>query len=195
MLFVLGLLLITGSGVGLYSTGGFRTVTQAGSALGLFNVTFATSTVDGGTKTVPSYSSGSQTFDVKQTNITKATFVLQCTDPAGGTPAYQITVSVAGPNGLKSDPKTVTCSSSAPVEVTVTGKPANGAVQGSTEDQARANLENDPNATKAVGTWTVSYSGARQTLPIPPAVGQVTPSGSIKLNLDQWQPKLTPESK
>lgn len=190
ILLVAGLLLFGGATAGLVSMGGFETIVQQTSPTGLFNVTFALSTLTLAEKTVTSYASGSLNFEVTTPNMTKLKFSVLCTDPApSGMPPYEVTVRVEGPNGTTGGPKTANCGTSLEIDIPLANPPSPGTVPGETEKEARGNLATSPNGTKALGTWKVTYSGKRATLPLQPDLA--VPGGTVRLGGEEWKAKLT----
>lgn len=186
VLFVVGALLFGSASYAIVQDGGFGTST---SALGVFDVSFPTTTTEVGEETVASFRSTTADFDVTQMNVTQAVVTLNCQDTAGAAVPFTLQVQVTGPGGLAADPVSGTCGDSLVVDVPVADAPEPTSVQGSTEDEARENLGEYETAHLAMGTWTVDVSGGRAADP-PVPVGD--PGGSIVFEVVQWTPAFAP---
>ena len=191
ILFAVGLLLFSGAGFALVQQGGAGVLGQSGSATGVYTVTFPLETVQvGEPATVASFQGAEAVFQVNATNVKTVIVEVQCTDPVpGGT--FQLTVNVAGPNGLAGEPTTGACGSALTVEVPVATPPAAATTQGGSVDEARENLADAENATAAQGEWTVTVTGSRGGTPLPGIPGG-TPGGSIVMSVERWEPELSP---
>lgn len=193
VLFVVGAVLFGGATYAItQQPGGLTGVT---SAAGVFDVTFQTSEAEIGNEAVASFRSGNVAFEVDEGNVTRLTFAVVCNDPAGAAVPFSISLTLTPPAGIPApDPVNGNCGSDISIEIDVAPAPTAASVPGSTEDEARRNLATFPNATRAVGTWTVDFTGARQgggtPLPIPGVAGD--PGGSITLTAETWQPRFAP---
>lgn len=199
VLFVVGALLFGGASAAIVtSDGGIDALTGGGgSALGVFTVTYGTDVVEGEAQQVADFgSTGPVQFDVNNTRVSKVFVVLSCSDAAVGPAAFQVTVTVEGPNGIATEPQTVACGN-VEIPVDVTPVPPATNVQGATQAGAEANIPQEANATKAVGTWKVSVSGQRGGVSPPGGlpVNPGNPSGSIALDVEIWEPTLAPVQK
>ena len=192
ILFVVGLLLFSGAGYALVVQGGTDVLGQPGSATGFYTVAFPLETVPVGEPApVQSFQGAQAVFQVNATNVRTVIVEVECNDPVpGGT--YQVTVEVAGPNGLTAEPATGNCGSALAVEVPVAEPPAAATVQGGTLDEARESLPASENATAAQGEWTVTVTGSRGGTPLPGLPGPGTPGGSIAMSVERWEPELSP---
>jgi hypothetical protein len=188
VLFVVGFLLFAGAGSAFVVTSGPGAVTQSTSALGLFDVTYSTSSVEVDSQSVGDMSSGSASFEVGQANVTAVVVTVECTDQAGGAAPFNVRVEVEGPNDTTADPQSGQCGQPIVVEVAVAPVPPSATVPGDTEPEARAALAPSANATKAQGTWEVRVSGSRQGDPIGLPVAR--PTGTVTIEVDQWTPRF-----
>lgn len=191
ILFVVGLLLFSGAGYALVVQGGPGVLGQSGSPTGAYTVTFPLETVPVGEPAAAGdLASAQATFQVNATNVKTVIVQVECSDALpGGT--FQLTVNVAGPNGLAGEPATGSCGSAVEVQVPVATPPESGLAQGDTEEEARANLAQDANATAAQGAWTVTVTGSRGAGPIP-GLPAGNPGGSIVMSVERWEPELSP---
>jgi hypothetical protein len=193
VLFVVGALLFSGATAAIVTRdGGVGALGGAGSASGVFNVAYATRVIEGEGADVGSFASHTAEFDVNNTAVSKVILVIECSDPVPAGVPYGIHVEVTAPNGIAVDPVDVNCGN-VEIPIDVTEVPADTSVQGRTEDEARANLPQDANATKAVGAWTVTITGSRGPSPLPLPAG--TPNGRIALNVEAWEPSFAPVQK
>lgn len=187
ILFLVGLVLFSGATTAiLLEDGGLGGQT---SALGIFDVTYTTSTEALAPVAAPDMRAATATFEVKEGNVTTVLVRASCQDPAGAAAPFALQIAVEGPNGLTGE-GTGTCAG-AEVDIPVSMTPPDGSVPGTTEAEARDNLATDANATRAVGTWTVTVSGARQGAP-PLGIPVGNPSGNIELEVERYAPRLTP---
>lgn len=193
ILFAVGLLLFSGAGYALVQQGGAGVLGQGGSPTGFYDVAFPTSTVAvGEPASVPTFQGASATFQVNATNVKTVIVDVKCNDPVpGGT--FQLTVTVEGPNNLTTEqPVRGACGSAVQVQVPVAAPPEAATAQGSTEEDAKASLPTDANATAAQGEWKVTVTGSRGGTPLPGIPGPGAPSGSIEMSVERWEPKLSP---
>jgi len=169
-------------------------LTGNASAAGVFTVTFVTSEAEGGEADVGSFRQASTTFDLEDRNVSRVTFDVVCSDPATAAVPFVIQLTVTPPAGIPApEPKSGNCGSAITVDVPIADVPETASVPGTLEEDARANLAEFPNATRAIGTWTIDVSGARQggpagALPIPAG----DPSGAIALTIESWEPRFAP---
>jgi hypothetical protein len=184
ILFVVGLLLFAGAGYGLIATG--SDLSGGGGALGLFQVTYPTETVELDAEAVPDLGGTHDvTFEVDAIDLTEVTVAVACGGPAAGLP-YTLVVRVAGPNSLAGD-ASGGCGTS--VTVPVSEVPPTTTVRGADADDAHHNLGEHPNATRGQGTWTVTVSGSRGTGGVPlPGPG---PSGTVSFAYERWTHAFT----
>ena len=189
ILFVVGLLLFSGAGYALVVQGGAGVLGQPGSATGVYDVAFPLETVEVDAADVADFGSAQATFQVNATNVKRVVVLVECSETLpGGT--FNLRAEVTGPNGLAAEPAFGQCNSPFEVEVPVATPPEAGTAQGGTFEQARASVAADANATAAQGEWVVSVTGSRGgTLPGLPAGN---PSGRIVMNVERWEPELTP---
>lgn len=194
VLFVVGALLFSGATAAIVTReGGVGALGAGGSALGIYDVTYSTRTVEGEAAAVASFASHTSEFDVNNTDVSVVTIVIACTDPVPAGSTYALRVEVTAPNNLTVEPQDVQCGA-VEIPVEVTPVPSRTTIQGGTAAEARANLGRDANATKALGTWTVTVTGSRGAAPIG-LPGPAVPSGSIALKVETWEPTLTPVQK
>lgn len=192
VLFLVGLVLFSGAGYALVVQGG-PGVLGSGSATGVYTVTFPLETVEVDQADVPSYQSAKAEFQVNATNVKRVLVAVACTDTVpGGT--YRLTVSVEGPNGLKSAPTTGACGANLEVEVPVAEPPVSATTQGGSEEEARDALPAHENATAAQGLWTVTVAGNRGGAPLP-GLPTGVPSGTLTMSVERWEPELSPVSR
>lgn len=192
VLFAVGALLLGGASFAIATMdGGFS---GSGSALGVFTVTWDERTVEVGSANVASMRSATETFDVEATHLAALVVRVECQDAAGALPvAFQLEVTVQGPDGLAGE-GSGSCAAGATVEIEVNPAPADTAVRGSTDAEAReALLEGSANATRGAGAWTVTVSGSRGSAPGAIPVGD--PAGAIILEARTHEPRLTPVPK
>lgn len=199
VLLAAGILIFGGAAAGLYGIGGFDTVTETGSALGSFNVTFALKDGDAITNPVTAYSaSGSSNFNLQATNVTTVLISVACSDtqPGAAQNPYRLRVEVYHRGTKKAEKPNTNCGSPIELQVDVAPTPAGGAVAGRTEAEARSNLKPSANSTAGQGEWSVRYFGSRtNTVPDPLPTPQTPPGGSIKLTPRIWEAKLSPLTK
>lgn len=193
ILFVVGLLLFAGASYAIYQEGGFSAQT---SPLGVFTFAHATADERATDIDVDSYQSGSATFVLNQTDVSKVTVVVACT-PATQAPAtYEISVTVTPPPGSNLTEATGSgqCGADIAIEIPVTNVPTNGTVEGTTLEEAQANYR-AANATLAQGEWEVAWSGSYATPagpPIPNPIPVPPPGGSIGVDVERWTTTFTP---
>lgn len=191
VLLVVGALLFGGATFAIAKQPGG--LTGATSAAGFFDVTYSLSEAEIGSEAVSNFRTGSVTFDVTQQNVTRLTFAVTCTDPAGATIPYNLQLTLTPPAGIPV-PKPVSgaCGNGITIEIPITDAPSGATARGSTQIEATANLAPAANSTRAVGAWTVDYSGARRggpaTLPLPAG----DPEGSISVTAETWAPRFAP---
>lgn len=195
-LFVVGLLLFSGATLALYQQGGFSAVTQPGSALNIFNVRYTTSQAALEPVAVQNMRTASAAFDVNQTDVARVFVRVQCNpDQAAAAAPFAVAIDVAGPNGLTGQGGGNCSGNAIEIPINVTAVPAGGAVEGGTQEEARANLPRDANATRAQGTWTITIAGSRSA---PGGVGPIpqdptpAPGGSVTLAVERWTAELAP---
>ena len=195
VLFVVGALLFGGATAAIVtSEGGLGAITGGGSPTGVYTVTFATRTVDGEPADLPSFTSGEATFNVNNTRVSTVTVVVTCSDPVPAGSTFSFTVAVAGPNGIAAEPATGRCGQPLEVPVEVAAVPATTTVQANTEAEAIQAVADDANATRAVGTWTVTVTGSRGAPALLPG-GATDPRGSVLLRVETWEPNPAPVAK
>lgn len=190
VLFAVGLLLFSGASYAIVTTGGGLGQT---SGAGFFTVTYAAAPVEAGAADVASFRSATVEIPVTTQNVTRITVSVECADPAAAAATaapFTLQITVTPPAGIAApEPTSGTCGDDVAVLVPVADLPAGGAVLGSTEDEARANLAASENATKAVGSWSVAVTGGRGGGPVPGLpTGAGDPGGRIVLTADQWSP-------
>ncbi|HEX2022446.1 MAG TPA: hypothetical protein VHH36_07015 [Candidatus Thermoplasmatota archaeon] len=196
-LFIVGLLIFAGAGYALYEQDAFSSAGQQASALGLFNVAYATESVALDPVPVPSMRAGTAAVKVNQTDVSKVTVVVACQDQAAGgaAAAFTVTIDVVGPDNLTGSGSGACGGTGVAVAIDVAPVPGATSAQGATEPEARAKLAQAPNATRAVGDWTVTISGGRAgtggVLPQDPTA----PAGTVTFTLDVWTPKFSPVQK
>lgn len=194
VLFVVGALLFSGATAAIVTReGGVGALGAGGSALGVYNVAYATRTIEGESADVPSWASATAEFTVNNTRVTRLLLAIECADPvpAGAAP-YTLRIEVAAPNNITVDPIDVGCSTTE-IPIEVTPVPSLTTVRGRTEEEARANLPEDANATLAVGIWTFTVTGSRTPPAIPIAPPAAIPAnGQMTLNAEAWEPSFTP---
>lgn len=189
VLFVVGALLFGGASYAIVSDGGIG----ATSALGVFQVSFATSTEEVGAEPVASFRSAEASFDVAGGPISRVLVTIDCDDVAAGAAApFALQVEVSGPNGLAAEPTSGTCGTPLEIPVHVADVPADTTVQARTEDEARDALSTEANVTAAQGTWTVKVTGGRSAGPVPLQPPAAEPAGRIVLSVETWAPTFTP---
>lgn len=187
VLFVVGAVLFAGATYAIVATDGSG---GAGSALGVFTVTFAPEIEEVGSEDVASMRAASLEFDVNASRVLSVIVLVSCQEAAPVPVPFAIQVDVAGPNGL-----TGTGSGNCGTDITVIvdvgeSAPERTTVAGSNEAEARANLDAG-DASAASGTWTVDISGARaQQSPLPVPV--VEPGGSVTLSVETYAPTFSP---
>lgn len=201
LLFVVGALLLGGATFAIVAQGGPSALGGGSSPTSIFSVSWSVASVNvSAPKAIPDLGSSTRIdVPVTATNVTQLTFAIQCTDavPAGAPVGpFEVTMSVAPPNGIPA-PKAVTapCGGSLKVDVPVASVPPPTNVQGATADAAAATLPSDPNATMAVGTWSVTVSGSRAGGTPLPGLPAGDPGGTLAANAQTWQPQLTPVTK
>lgn len=190
VLFVVGALLFGGAGYAIYSEGsGLR---GASSALGVFEVTYATAQREVGSEAIE-VRDGSVVFDVTDANVASVVVTIDCSDGAAGNAlAFTLEVTVTGPNGLASE-ASGTCGTPIEVEVPVAEAPTRNTVAGSTEEEARENLPVSENATAAQGAWTVTLTGDRAAGPGPALPVPIPdPTATATLKVAVWEPSFAP---
>lgn len=191
VLLVVGALLFGGATYAIAQQPGG--LTGQASAAGVFSVTFPLSEAEIGNEAVGSYRSASVTFDVTQENVTRLTFTAVCNDAASAAVPFTITLTLTPPAGITAPgPVSGPCGSDLSLPIDVASAPADSAVPGTTEDEARENLAEQDNATAALGTWTVDVSGARGPTGGLPLPGAGDPGGSISLIAETWAPRFAP---
>lgn len=188
VLFVVGALLFGGAAYAIATTDGG--LGGNASALGIYNVDYSAKAVEVGEESVADMRTATATFDVNATAVGRVMVTIACSDPANAVVPFSLQVQVEGPNGLKSDPVSGSCSSETVIEVPVSAAPPATSVRGSTPEEAAGNLAPTADASLAVGEWKVTVSGGRSGAPVGVPAGN--PSGSITLSLEQWEPRLTP---
>jgi hypothetical protein len=195
ILFVVGALLFGGATYAIVQQGGPGAFGQAGSAAGFFNVAYTTASESLEPISIPNVRSSEVPFTLNQTDVSKVTITVACTDGAAGTAApFAVTVALTAPNNISADPIAGRCGQPLEFSVDVAPVPPAGTVIGATEPEARANLFPDANATRAQGEWKVSVTGGRGG-PGGVAVPGVVipePTGTITVKLDRWSASLTP---
>lgn len=191
VLFVVGALLFGGAALAIANTEGG--LGGDASALGIYNVDYAAKSLEVGTESVADFRNAEATFEVTTLSVGKIVVVVDCNDAANTAVPFTLQVQVEGPNGLKSDPVSGNCAGETSIEIPVSAQPPATTVRGSTTDEAQANLPQSGNETRAVGTWTVTVTGGRSGAPVGIPVG--SPGGSITLNAEQWEARLTPVQK
>lgn len=190
VLFVVGALLFGGATYAIVNLDGG--LTGAGSALGSFTATWSAKETEVGSVNVGSVRSAEETFEVETTGVTTVTVVVACNDPVPGPGGFNVQISVAGPNGLTGEGSGA-CNGEIAVPIKVDTPPPDLLVRGNTESEARENLPVSQNATRAVGAWTVTVSGGRAGgLPGLPGTD---PSGTITLNAETYEARLSPLQK
>lgn len=201
LLFVVGAVLLLGASFFIYEQGGPSALAGAGGGAGggVFDVTYATSDVSqGAAKQVADYSSAKADFTVNQSDVSKLSFTVSCADTVpGGAPAgsFSLTITIAAPAGVTAPkPSTVACGSTK-IDIPIADVPAKTVARGSDASSAAASIPQDANATRAVGTWSVSVSGSRAGGTPLPGLPAGNPSGSIALSATVWKPTLTPVTK
>lgn len=189
VLFVVGALLFGGATYAIVSSEG--DLGGAGSALGVFTVTYAPSMVEVGSAEAASLRAATAEFDLNETNVLRVLVLVQCTDtgPTLDTVPFQLQIRVEGPNGLVGE-GSGSCTQDPAVEIPIATLPASTTAPGATEAEARSGL---PPATEptAVGTWTVTVTGSRaqqQAVPLP----VVDPAGTITLTAEIAEPSFAP---
>lgn len=188
VLFVVGALLLGGASFAIATMdGGFG---DSGSALGIYDVAWEERTVEVGSANVASVRSATETFEVAHSHLAAIVVTVECQDAAGALPvAFQLQVEVEGPDGLTGE-GTGSCAGGSTTTVEVGTRPADGAVSGTTEQEARENLAADGNTTRGSGTWTVTVSGSRGSGAGPVPVGD--PAGTITLEAQTYEPRFSP---
>lgn len=189
VLFVVGALLFGGATYAIVSSDGG--LGGAGSALGVFTVTYAPSLIEVGSEQAPTLRSATADFDVNETNVLRVLVTVECSDtgPQLDVVPFSLQVRVEGPNGLNADAPGG-CTSPTIVEVPVAQLPGSTTAPGATEAQARANLAPATNGT-ANGGWTVTVSGSRSGQQ-PVGVPVVDPAGTITLSVEVAEPSFAP---
>lgn len=190
VLFVVGALLFGGATYAIVNMDGGLGGT--GSPLSSFTVTWAATETEVGSVDVGSVRDAEETFDVTTTGVTTVTVLVACSDPVPGPGAFNVQISVAGPNGLTGEGSGA-CNGEIAIPIEVDTPPADTSVRGDLESEARENLPVSANATRAVGTWTVSVSGGRAGGL--PGVPGTDPAGTITLNVETYEARLSPLQK
>ena len=195
VLFLVGALLFTGATAAIVTRdGGLDAFGGGGSALGFYSVAYTTAETAVGEAASVSFDSGEASFDVNQTNVANLIVVIECSGDVPGPAAFTITLTVTPPasSGLTVEPQQIGCSNQE-VVIPVTAVPETGTVRGGSEAEARENLGQDANATRAQGTWTVAVSGSRGGGPATiPGLPAGTPTGTIATKVETWEPAFTP---
>lgn len=193
VLFAVGALLFAGAATAIVtSEDGLAAITGTTSPSGAFTVTYGTTTVDGETADVADMTSADVSFTVNNTRVSTVTVVVECADNVPGPAAFRITVAVAGPNGIASDPVSGACGAPVEVPVEVAPVPEATTIEARTEEDARESLQDGPNATRAVGDWTVTITGTRGT---PVGLPTGNPGGSVTMRVETWAPAFSPVAK
>lgn len=190
VLFVVGAVLFGGATYAIVNMDGGLGGT--GSALSQFTVTWSAKETEVGSADVGSVRDAETSFDVATEGVTTVTVVVACSDPVPGPGAFNVQIAVEGPNGLTGEGSGA-CNGEISIPVEVDAAPSDTIVRGSLESEARENLPVSENATRAVGTWTVSVSGGRAGgLPGLPGTD---PSGTITLTVETYEARLSPIQK
>lgn len=198
LLFVVGALLLGGATFAIVAQGG-PSALGGGSPTGIYDVTYATGTVDVMKQPVSDFSVATK-FDAKvaQTNVTKLIIAVACTDPASALPAggFNLRIEVTPPNGIPAPKPTFgICGQAIKVEVPVAAVPPKTSAQGSDAKAAEQSIPQDANATRAVGSWSISVQGARAGGTAPVGVPVGNPAGSVNVQAETWTAKLAPLTK
>ena len=143
---------------------------------------------------VDTYRAGEATFVVNQTEVSKVTIALACTPDATAQQAqlpFTIEVTITPPANLTPQTNTFNCGGAASYEFPVTTMPNSSTVEGSTLEEAVANYARPANATAAVGTWLVTWTGdynspAPGGLPVDPTTQVNDPAGEVTFAMDRW---------
>lgn len=194
VLFVAGALLFGGASFAIVQQGGLGALGEEASALGVFDVTFETRRAEIETQQVASFRSDELTFELNATNVATAFIVVECTDTqVGSASPFSIEVTVTPAGNATGATSTGNCGTPIEIAIPVTEVPDATRVSGTTETEARANYVADANATAAQGTWTVTLSGARSspTGPLPGQVPAPAPGGSVRFEVEQWEPRFS----
>lgn len=194
VLFVAGALLFGGASFAIVQQGGLGALGEETSALGAFDVTFETRRAEIETQDVASFRSAELTFDVNATNVATAFIVVECTDSqVSSASPFTIEVTVTPAGNATGATSTGNCGSPIEITIPVAEVPAATRASGTTESEARANFPASENATAAAGAWTVTLSGARSgpTGPIPGQVPAPAPSGTVRFEVEQWEPRFS----
>lgn len=187
VLFVVGALLFGGAAYALALQGGMAAL-SGGAPASLYEVTFTGKTIEAGKQAVSDYSSAKATIEVTEANATKVTITIACADPLpAGT--FNLQIRVEAPNGLTVPPTAGACGTNVVIPVEISKLPATLAAVGSNAEEAIRSIPPDTNATRALGTWTITVNGARGPAPALPAGN---PSGSIVLTVDTWDAAALP---
>lgn len=190
VLLVVGVILFGTASTGIANWYGTDLGGAGESPIGLYNVQWATSDRSAGTENVASFASATVEFDVSDPNITAVTFKIRCQENNAQFP-FNYQVQIRGPHNASASSPSGSCATPRDIVVPVTAVPSANQTTGADEDAARAALE-DPNATRAVGGWTVTISGSRTTVTGPLTMVIGPPSGSVELVVKKWSAALTP---
>lgn len=192
VLFVVGLVMLGGSGYGLYVNDAFGGGT---SAFGAYTVTFAPA--EETLSDVHSFeTTGSENFEftVPEGHWQMVTIVVSC-QHAAGVPSQvstAIDVTVTPPEGLNETTASGQCGSPIEVPVQVSAVPQGGIVEGSDSDDAAFQAEESQLSHAAVGNWTGSLtftSSGGGALPV-----QIQFSGGVEAVLTKYVASATPVS-
>jgi len=196
VLFIVGALLFGGAVTALMVQGGPAALGgTGGSATGIYTVDYETKTVDAAKEAVSDFSvQHKATLNMTTLNVTSIKVVIQCTDPASNVPnaEFNIQVQVQPPGGIAAPKPTFgICGQKIEIPIPVAALPPKTTVTGSSPADAAAHVPHDTNESAAAGTWVVTTSGGRAGGQLPVGIPAGNPGGTILLQADQWDSKIT----
>lgn len=188
VLFVIGLLLFSGSVYGLVATGAFEGDT---SALGAYSLSWSEETEETTLTEFATENSAPFNFTINENGVLAVTVVVACqhaaTTPPGVTTSVDVTLT--GPNGLNGT-GAGECGSPVTIDIPVDELPASGSAHADSPEAAVAEVTADVGK-DALGEWsgeaTFASSGSGTAVP-----GLVEWSGDVTLELTKAKGAATP---